>query len=75
MVHLVFYLGGASGRGEALQNGELVYSRPAPLAGVWRILPATPSAASPHSTEEGCVVVALFCLLSCHAGFAGFRVF
>ena len=43
----------ASGSGEAclsmriLQSGEEIYSRPAPLAGVLRILRARPSAAGP----------------------------
>ena len=47
-------LGGAGGSGEAclslqiLQNGAPFQSRPAPPAGVRRILWATPSAAGPH---------------------------
>ena len=46
-------LGGAGGSGETclslqiLQNGDKVHSRPAPPAGVRRILRATPSAAGP----------------------------
>ena len=28
-----------------------------------------------HSSGEGCVVVAVMCWLSCHAGLAGFRIF
>ena len=46
--------GGAGGRGRGLldssdsaENGEWVQSRPAPLAGVRRILRATPFAAGP----------------------------
>ena len=48
-------LGGAGERGRAclslqiLQNGEWIQSRPAPPAGVRRILWATPSAAGPRS--------------------------
>ena len=60
-------LGGAGGSGEAclklqiLQNGDKVHSRPAPPAVVRRILRATPSAAGPHSQEEGCVEGAMLC--------------
>ena len=46
---------------DSAEHGEWIPSRPAPPAGVRRILRATPSAAGPHSREEGCVEGAMLC--------------
>ena len=53
---------------QILQNGARISSRPAPPAGVRRILRATPPAAGPHSRGVGCGVLAVLCWLGWLAG-------